>query len=133
MSSLIEDIKELQKDRRDALKMQLRIDNSCRAKVRRFLGWQADLPEKKRKAISTDAKTIVEGIQKEKPMPDCLKDAAATLASWCLMSREARCPPEACRRDLERRMTKAVMSLPVWPWVEAVKGFGPLGLAIIIG
>ena len=133
MSSLIDEIREYHAQRRATLKMQLRIDNNCRAQARRYLGWQTDLPEKEREAIAADAASVVEAVQKDKPLPDHLADAAAALATFCLTSRESRRPFDACRRNVERRMTKAVMSLPVWPWVEAVKGFGPLGLAIIIG
>jgi hypothetical protein len=37
------------------------------------------------------------------------------------------------RADLERDLHKRVKSLPVWPWVQSVKGFGPGNLAAIIG
>jgi hypothetical protein len=37
------------------------------------------------------------------------------------------------RRQVEIAITKAVMQLPCWPWVESVRGFGALGLGQIVG
>lgn len=37
------------------------------------------------------------------------------------------------RAQLEKTMRKLAKSLPVWPWVENVKGLGDLRLAIIVG
>lgn len=37
------------------------------------------------------------------------------------------------RLAAERQCQKAAKKLPVWPFVEAINGFGPLGLAQIIG
>jgi hypothetical protein len=41
-------------------------------------------------------------------------------------------PLTAQRKLYEREMQKAVKGLPVWSWVLAVRGFGPLGLAQIV-
>jgi len=37
------------------------------------------------------------------------------------------------RADCEKQMTKMAKELPVWPWVESVRGFGALSLAGVVG
>lgn len=37
------------------------------------------------------------------------------------------------RAAIEKRLRKLARSLPVWPWVEGVKGFGDLNLAALVG
>lgn len=36
-------------------------------------------------------------------------------------------------KDLEKRLRKLAMQLPVWAWVEGINGFGAVGLAQIVG
>lgn len=57
--------------------------------------------------------------------------AAAT--SWCAPLILARDGLEAARKAEEKILTKAAQSLAVWPYVEAIKGFGALSLAQIVG
>jgi hypothetical protein len=40
---------------------------------------------------------------------------------------------EQHREMIEKRLTKVVRTLPVWPWVKGVKGFAELTLAAIVG
>lgn len=55
----------------------------------------------------------------------------ATLSTLHL--REAAAVLHPRRLAYERQMEKLARQLPVWPWVESVRGFGALGLAQIIG
>jgi hypothetical protein len=41
-------------------------------------------------------------------------------------------PLRTQRRLFEREMERTAKQLPVWPWAQAVRGFGPLGLAQIV-
>lgn len=45
----------------------------------------------------------------------------------------ARAVIKPCRMRSERECQRLAKRLPVWPWVEAINGFGALGLAQIIG
>lgn len=42
-------------------------------------------------------------------------------------------PIQGARKTKQRALERAVKELLVWPWVQSVRGFGPLGLGQIIG
>ena len=46
-------------------------------------------------------------------------------------NKQARHVWDDLREDAEKDMVKLAKQLPVWPFVESVKGVGPLGLAVI--
>jgi len=48
-------------------------------------------------------------------------------------SRDAFRSLESYRKLHEGKLEKLAKQLPVWPWVESVRGVGPLGLAVIVG
>lgn len=52
-------------------------------------------------------------------------DTTAIVIAWCSV--------HAARLVQEAQIEDAARRLPVWPWVESVKGFGALGLGQIIG
>jgi transposase len=58
---------------------------------------------------------------------------ARTTLPFVLKLGAARRPLDELRAATERQMEALARSLPAWPWVESVKGLGPLGLAIIVG
>lgn len=58
---------------------------------------------------------------------------ARIAALYCLPHSEARALLVAQRKFAEKHMEDLARQLPVWPWVESVKGLGALGLAQIIG
>lgn len=41
-------------------------------------------------------------------------------------------PIKGPRRAYEKQIIALAMQLPVWPWVQAIPGFGPLGLGLVI-
>ena len=47
--------------------------------------------------------------------------------------KECQQPLLACQKSYEKTLIKMAKQLPVWLWVEGVRGFGPLSLAQIIG
>ena len=60
--------------------------------------------------------------------------AAASLADVVSLPLiEARTVIHSHRKPLEKRLEKLAKELPVWPWVESVRGFGAVSLAQIIG
>ena len=129
----IASIREFQVQRVATVKMQNRINNQCRALVRRGLGWRMDLPEKEQKAINALAKSIVDAIQKGETVPpehQCIVDG---LGAFCIASRESRRFFDAHRASVEKSMIALAETLPAHDWVKATPGLGSLGLAIIIG
>jgi len=46
---------------------------------------------------------------------------------------DARRPLEENRKREERELERLAKTLPVWPWIESVRGIGPLALAQIVG
>lgn len=46
---------------------------------------------------------------------------------------EAKTVIEGQRKAVEKRLERLAKELPVWPWVEGVRGVGPLSLAAIVG
>lgn len=47
--------------------------------------------------------------------------------------KQARAILEGNRKQIEKHMDKAAKALPIWPWVEAIPGFGAGSLAAVIG
>lgn len=62
------------------------------------------------------------------------QDRPADIAYFATLPlREAREVIKPQRTKLERQMAKLAKQLPIWPWVEAINGFGAIGLAQIVG
>lgn len=132
LPALIGTIRELYAQRRAAIRMQLRIDNQCRALVRRGMGWRFDMPEKERAKVNADASAMVDAVQKgEAPAEHA--ELADALRPFCLVSLAARTPFDAMRSSIEKQLRTLARKLPVWPWAEALNGFGELGLATVVG
>jgi len=126
-------IRELQAQRVATIKSRLRIANQARALVRRCLGWRADLPEADRAKIAKLAAKIVVSIEKGTDPPAGEEAVADVARPFVLCAQQSRSPFDSLQRELEKDMVRQAKMLPVWPWVEAVNGFGVLGLAIIVG
>lgn len=45
----------------------------------------------------------------------------------------ARAPLEKSRLEVEKQLIKLAKTLPIFSWCEAINGFGPLSLAVIVG
>jgi hypothetical protein len=128
----IDAIRELQSRRTATLKAILRQDNATGALVRRRLGWSPDLDVKQAEKLKKRAAAIVAAVEKG-TQPDAPDDVIRDVAPFILAAVAAREPFANLLRHTEREMEKLARTLPVWPWAEAVRGFGPKGLASIIG
>ncbi len=126
ITSVCLSLRELQAQRVATIRAQIRLQNQARAFVRRYLGWAPDLSEAERKKINGEAAKLVKEIEADPKHPH-----PATL--FVMATGAGRKPLDDYRRRLEKQMEGHVKSLPVWPWCEAIKGFGALGLAIIVG
>lgn len=143
-------LRELQSRRVACVKAQLRLTNAAGAFVRRALGWRMDLDEKERNAINKQAARLIDeietgGHQISDSQGGCAAagdgghyyavnhPARASVAPFVLAVAEGRKPFDAMRKETEKEMRRIAETLPVYPWVASVKGFGSLGLAIIVG
>ena len=109
------------------------MDNAMRALVRRMLGWRWEISEAERSKINARAARIVSALQSGKPLKDDDQRIGDAVRGDVMTVVAARTPLVAAREDVESAMRKMAQSMPVWAWGKDVAGFGPLGLAVIIG
>ena len=123
-SDLIAQIRRHHRRRRFAMKIQQKLDRALESFVRvNATAWSPDLSEAERDKINREVKEIIKqaraGTQSE-------------LSDIVLVSDEARKPTDQMRDASEKAMEKLAMQLPIYPWIESVRGAGALGLATII-
>lgn len=126
-------LREFQPQRVATMKMLRRINSQTGSLTRRCLGWRPDMPEKERKALCSRAAELIAGVEAGAAPPGADARVLAVAGPYILAAAAARRPFDAYRRDLETAMQKAAMGLPVWGWVEGVRGLGAMGLAVIVG
>lgn len=117
-----------QRLRRHYIKEASRSSNATGSLIRRALGWSLALPEKERAKITKQAAKAIKAMC-EGEIVEGLEDFTVVVAD----STAARAPLIACRKQIEKRMVKLAGQLPVAGWADGVRGFGSLGLAVIIG
>lgn len=137
LSPAISALAELQTQRAFCIKSQSRCDRSTEALIARFIGYSNTLDAKERVALFKKASTARKAVEKGGEVPR-MSDSQTTsdlsaLTPIILLSAQSREGWDKHRAQVEKRMRKLARSLPVWPWVEQIKGFGDLGLAIIVG
>jgi hypothetical protein len=137
LSPVVSALAELQTQRVFCIKSQSRCDRSTEALIARFLGFRTDLEPKQRLDLFKRAAALRKAVEKggeghfhreDHPTRDL-----SALTPIILLSAQSREAWDKHRAQVERQMRKLARSLPVWSWVEPIKGFGDLGLAIIIG
>ena len=121
-------LKELQAQRVAVVRMVLRINNQAGALVRRFLGWSLDKPEKERAAIAKASAAAIKKIESGE-----IPDGFESVAVFVLTSQESCKPFDHIKSSLEKQMQAAAKKLPAYQWCDSIRGFGALGLAIIVG
>jgi hypothetical protein len=110
-----------------------RLDNAAAAMIRRELGWRYDTPETERAKLNKRAKAILTALYDGKPVADTDQSIADDVALEVEHFRLARTPLVEFRASTEKTMRALAHQLTVWTWVESVRGFGDLALAVIIG
>ena len=134
IGSTCEAIQELQVRRVFYIRRINMMDNAMRALVRRMLGWRPDMSEAERKKINSHAARIIAAIQSDKPLTDDDQIVATAVRKDVMTVYVARMPLATIREGIETKMRQWAQSLPVWgTWAQDVAGFGPLGLAVVIG
>lgn len=127
MTELIETIaliRGLHRQRRFAMKVQQKLDRSLESFLRiNATDWNPNADEKDRERANREVKAIIEAVR---------AGGEHAFADEVRMCDEARKPTDLKRAAAEKAMEKAAKELPVYPWVEAIRGAGALGLATII-
>jgi len=117
-------IRGLHRQRRFAMKVQQKLDRSLESFIRiNATEWNPNADEKDREKANREVKALIERIR---------AGADHQFADEVRMCDEARKPADEKRAAAERAMERAAKELPVYPYVEAIRGAGALGLATII-
>lgn len=137
VTAIVPRLVELQRLRRFCIVSQSRCDRSMDSLIASALGFHVGLEDKQRKSIFAQAKAFRLGVEKEcgghthrEPHGP---PAPAFLAPLVLANMLARQPWDDERKKVERQMEQLARQLPVWTFVEGIKGLGAKGLAIIVG
>ena len=130
LSEIVESLKELQTHRRNFLKARIRLDNQAVSLLKRALGYDPAVHGKKgAKKLEKQARKILADLDKGKPFPEQLSDVYPVIKVF----QDAKLPLKVSLKRLEKEMESLAKQLPVWSWVEKVKGVGALSLAKIVG
>jgi len=132
--TLISDITVEHTRRQAAIKAQRRLDQAAGAMIRRLCGWNPELSESERMAINKQADRIFKALEKDKELALTEDEQIARLARpFVFASLQAREPFDLLRKNAEKTMADRGKQLPVWPWLNAIRGIDIGGLCAIIG
>jgi hypothetical protein len=126
VGGLIISIRAAHRQRRYSMKVQQKIDRALEAYVRiNYTGWRGDMDDKDREAFRKQVADIIKRARNDElDDPDLVELVKGTDAS--------RAPYDSLRLKTEKRMEQAAKQLPVYQWIESVRGAGALGLATIV-
>jgi hypothetical protein len=122
-----------QRDRVLAITMQSRCDRGVEARIRFYLGYHPKMSDAERKRLSALARSIKITIEKDKPAPAGYEGVAQRFNLIVKCNLIARSQWDKLRLDTEKKMKALSRTLPVWAWIEGVRGVSALGLAVIVG
>lgn len=130
-SPLIDQLAELQYRRKFYISLVNKQTNAAKALVRRALGWRYDTEAGDRDKLNGRAAKIVSAAISGKP-PTEDADIAGLLALDLAVTAAAIEPCQKQRDVIEKEMKRLAKQLPVYDWVKGVRGFGELGLAVLV-
>lgn len=110
-------LRELHRQRQDLHRAEKSLTLQIKAKCRRLAGGDKTEAEKVYKSM----------------MKDCGHELAMFAIATTMPFINSRELLEKERKQVEKQMVKEAKTLPVYPWVKSVKGFGELGFAQIVG
>lgn len=120
----------LQRDRRFAIRQQVRCDNAAAAYVRTRLGFTTDMSEAERKRVRVRATALKRAIEAGKPPPE---EPPPGLAAVVLNGVRSRAVWDEMRTEVEKAMERLAASTPGAPFVARTTGLSLKGLAVIVG
>lgn len=133
LADIVDEIVLLQRRRRFCIKSQSRNDRSCEAFIARFLGYSTDMDEKQGKEVWKQAMAVRKAVEAGRTPKGLGAAALDAVTPIVLGSAASRAVWDAHREQTEKRMRDLARKLPAWSFVDGVKGFGALGLAIVVG
>jgi hypothetical protein len=111
--------------RQYALRIQQQVDRALESFVRRnYTEWALDLSEAERAKINREVQRLIASARKG--------EGDAEIINLVGPTDKSREPWDTIREAREKEMKHLARRLPVWPWVEAIRGAGDLGLATIV-
>lgn len=116
-SNICDTIREMHRHRQDLHRAEKSLTLQIKAKCRRLAAGDKGEAEKVYKSM----------------LNGCEHELAMFALSITMPFLNARSVLETERKTVEKQMVKEAKKLPVYPWVESVKGFGALGFAQIVG
>jgi len=144
LETIVEEIRYHHRQRVFAMEQRKRADLAVGAFLRVQLGWRKDGEKsandfaRKRagEMIALGEKLVREAAKSEDKRKPVDGRDAADFIEWepvIVASVMARAPFDKVEANAEKSMGKLAAELPVWPWAEAIRGFGAVGLAVIVG
>jgi hypothetical protein len=144
LSSTVRTIVNLQRERVFYIRAQQRLDRMTESFIAQRLGFQArndakwdDADKRSAKALFAEAKKIRVGVERGETRVVVPQGRSADVIADCSMPiltfAQARETIDEKRAEVEARMVALAKTLPVYPWVESVKGVTAKGLAIVVG
>lgn len=99
----------------------------------RFTDWtEAPTEEAKKKCVTRAARIVATIRAGRTPKPDDA-EACEQMANMVLQTDEAKKPFSAMGRQHKRSAERLAERLPAWEHIKHVRGFGPWGLAVLVG
>jgi hypothetical protein len=124
VADTIASLRTLHRQRRFAMKVQQKLDRSLESFLRiNATAWNPNAAEEEREKANREVREMIKRIRAGEPH---------IFADEVALCDEARAPAERKRVAAEKQMEQAAKNLPVYPWIESVRGAGALGLATII-
>ena len=122
---IVEQIRAAHRDRRFAMKVQQKLDRSLESYIRiNFTQWSPDLDKKERDKLNKEVAAIIKAAR--------AGDGDPRIVVMISSTDEARETFDNMRAEQEKAMEALAKQLPIYPWVESIRGFGALGLATIV-
>jgi hypothetical protein len=135
-AAIVTELVQLQRLRKFCIKSQSRCDRSIESLIASSMGFRLDADEKDRKKVFAQAKAYrlsVEGGKGHEMRDTQPRGALSALNPIIVRNAQSRAGWDDQRKTAETEMERLAKQLPVWPFVETVKGLGAKGLAVIVG
>jgi hypothetical protein len=131
-ASLIEDIIIRHRERMFAMEQRKRANLALGSFLRTTLGWRLSLPQAERDAINSRALDMIAAIERMVWGKDASHDVPEEMVDIICAAIQAREPFDKIETKRTKQLEHLGKQLPVWPWAEPIRGFGPGGLATIV-
>lgn len=132
VSAALDQLAELQVRRKFYIGVVNKQTNAVKALVRRALGWRYDEADGDREKVNSRSSRIVAAALAGKDQKAEDAEIYGALAFDLATVASAIEPCIKARHEIELEMKRIVRKLPIYQWAKSVKGFGELGLAVLL-